>query len=128
MKLCPSAVSTTAPTHGFGEVEARTPAAALIASAMRPSSRCTSLLSIERAPRGPRLALIRTHGPSAWLAQRSNTVGSGVPPDRPHLDAAEEGFAGSHRRFGLTPFPARGWCGKCRTHPHESNNWRRPGD
>src|SRR5687768_3317865 len=92
-KTSPSAVTTTAPTQGRGEVEARTAAALRIARRISASSSTSTLLVASgRAPRRLHaLALIRTL-----------TVGSGWSPsakgalrtDRASPDDAGIGFAG----------------------------------
>ena len=101
--VSPSGVSTTHPTHGFGDVRLRAPAAAAIARCIRWCSLALVLTASSVRDQGSRsvhedadttagarpvggrsLAPIRTHrlGVLAGTTTR-NTVGPGIPPGRP---------------------------------------------
>ena len=122
-----SGVSTTHPTHGFGDVRLRAPAAAAIARCIRWCSLALVLTASSVRDQGSRSVhedadtTAGARQSAAAPSLPSGLTASACSLARRHGTPSALGFhqvgqrpegrrfAGSHRRSGLTPIPREGW-------------------
>src|SRR5205807_1728128 len=98
---CSPPQSSTAPTHGLGEVEVRTAAASSMARRIPASSDTLAPLTLN--------AGARQQGRRALAPIRTLTVGPGVPPGRPPTWAGGSRALTAGRDFHPTPRGAWLW-------------------